>query len=727
MGIYSEVIRKRDENNRLLEDYADRSLWKNGSAIRPEDEVSDAQSVVLFILDKFGLAVNRQHGLADVETMIETLLDPLDIMYNYMDAVPDSADRKTMYIMAFRADGKAVALFPSIYGYQYFCPSDSSSGLATKKYCRGLKKGCYIFQRPLSIASGTFWVFALYVMRTLTTWDILRVVAATGLGTLLGFVIPAISKWVYKNFIPNPGEAGAWFMLALALYLSVVVARAALGMIKTAILSAAKVRVSTSVQSAVMAKILSRPLSFFFNTTSGRLSTRINNCTRLSEMLMDIVMDVLLNFSFSLAYLFQLRSIEPSMFLPAIIFLGLRILVSVISAAYNMVNQSKQMQADVDSNGFLNSTIRGIQKIKVTGSDQIAYARWSEHFTKQLASTYRKPFFLKYSGDIMAALTTLATVVLLQQAMVNGLTSGDYMTFTSAYALIVTAVSGLTDIMQNMFLVNALCRNISPLLEGGEEAQPTTEYIHRLKGQIRAENIRFAYPDDPRGCLEGIDVRIETGEKIALVGESGCGKSTFLKILMGMEKPDDGSVFYDGQSLTGLNAKSLRRCIGSVFQFSRLFPGTIRDNVCLGNSGHPDDDRIWAALDFVGLGDYVRGLPLKLETEISESNSSGFSGGQRQMILLARAVLNQPGVLILDEATSALDNMTQEHVLRNIRDMRSTVIMVAHRLSTVAGFDRILVFDRGKIVEEGSYEVLMRQNGVFAALVRKQLIDKPNG
>ena len=128
MGIYSEVIRKRDENNRLLEDYADRSLWKNGDALRPEDAVSDAQSVVLYILDKFGLAANRQHGMVDVETMIETLLDPLDIMYDYMDVVPDFRERKTKYMLAFREDGKAVALFPSLFGYRYYCPSDSSSG-----------------------------------------------------------------------------------------------------------------------------------------------------------------------------------------------------------------------------------------------------------------------------------------------------------------------------------------------------------------------------------------------------------------------------------------------------------------------------------------------------------------------------------------------------------------------------------------------------------------------
>jgi ABC-type bacteriocin/lantibiotic exporter with double-glycine peptidase domain len=309
--------------------------------------------------------------------------------------------------------------------------------------------------------------------------------------------------------------------------------------------------------------------------------------------------------------------------------------------------------------------------------------------------------------------------------MGSGLSSGDYMTFASSYALIVTAVCNLTDIMQNMFLVYALSQNIRPLLDGGNQAPRITEYVHKLRGEIRAENISFAYPGDHKGCLDGVTISVRPGEKVAIVGESGCGKSTLLKILMGMEKPDEGNVFYDGESINALNHKSLRRCIGSVFQFSRLFPGTIYDNVCLGNRSCHDDAKVWAALDFVGYGDSVRKLPLQLQTEISEANSNGFSGGQRQMILLARAVLDRPSVLILDEATSALDNLSQEYVLSNIKSLRSTVIMVAHRLSTVAGFDRIIVLKDGRIAEEGNYAELMSRGEVFATLVRKQLIRNP--
>lgn len=159
-------------------------------------------------------------------------------------------------------------------------------------------------------------------------------------------------------------------------------------------------------------------------------------------------------------------------------------------------------------------------------------------------------------------------------------------------------------------------------------------------------------------------MHIKKGEKLAIVGESGCGKSTLLKILIGMEKPDSGTVSYDGKPLASLNQKSLRKCIGSVFQFSRIFPGTIAENVAFGNADDPKEKKLWEALDNAEIGDYIRSLPLGLYTEVSEANSCGFSGGQRQRILLARALLDHPRVLILDEATSALDNVTQKKCWR---------------------------------------------------------------
>jgi len=191
-----------------------------------------------------------------------------------------------------------------------------------------------------------------------------------------------------------------------------------------------------------------------------------------------------------------------------------------------------------------------------------------------------------------------------------------------------------------------------------------------------------------------------------------------------MEMPDSGIVYYDDRDIINLNLRSLRQKIGSVFQFSKLFPGTIYDNVIFGCFETVDESRVWDALEKACIADYVRELPLGLNTEVSQSNSSGFSGGQRQQILLARALIRNPKVLVLDEATSALDNITQKKVLDSVLNLNTTVLMVAHRLSTVINFDRIVMLKKGKIAESGTYDELMSANGLFAQLVNKQLIEE---
>lgn len=720
MGLYTDSIREKEKNNIKLEKYADEALLKNKVMVRIEKDTEDAQTAVLYILDHFKIKVNRVYGLNNINEMLETLLDPLGTMYDYVESTIDICRRRTEYILAFREDGKSVVLYPSLRGYRYYCPSDDSRGIATMKYCQALNNGCYIFHRPLEEKEALLSTFILNVIKTLTFRDIIKIVIAIGLSTFLGLFIPKISRWVYKEYIGNRVLSG--FVFFLTLYILVGISRGIINLIKTMILSETRVRISMKTQSAIMAKILYKPQSFFTNTTSGRLSTRINSCGRLSDMIVTVFIDVLLNFAFSIAYIFQLKNMEPTLFMPAIIFLLIKIVFSYFSAVINAENESKLLDANVENSGFLYSSIRGIQKIKGMGAENTIYSKWAETYRKILSYTYQQPFVVKHNQEILSFLSTGATIFILTICVFKNISSEDYMTFLSSYTLIVAVVSSLTDIMQNLFLMQTLSNNIRPIFETQNEQVECLEYVRNLRGSIRVEDIHFAYGDDPRGCLRGVSIDIKPGEKVAIVGESGCGKTTLLKVILGLENASKGEVFFDGKSINSLNMKSLRRHIGSVFQFSKVFPGTIADNVVFQASEPVSEDRIWEAVDKAAIGDYIRNLPLKLDTEISESNSSGFSGGQRQRILLARAFLNKPRILILDEATSALDNLTQNKVLETINNLNTTVIMVAHRLSTVIGFDRIIMLEDGEIVEEGTYESLMAKNDKFAELVRKQLV-----
>ena len=724
MGLYSKAIRKKEEDNQKYEQYADESLLNDKAMLKLEEGVDDAQTTVLYILGKFGIQMDRLYGLRNVDEMLEMMLDPLGMMYDYAESVETFSGARTEYILAFREDGKAVALTPTLVGYRYFCPHDASGGYASKKYCRSLKKGCYIFQRPLEEQEGVHATFRRNVLKSLTFSDIFRLLLAAALVAGLGLFLPIISRWVYKTYIPM-GESKVSLLLTMMLvFLLVSVIRGFLSMVKTLFLSETKIRISRKMQSAVMARVLHLDRDFFGKTSSGKLSKRINSCGRLSDMILSFYMDVLLDVLFSVVYLFQMNRMAPALFLPALIFLLLKIIASIISAVNNMANEKELLEVDMENSGFMYAAIRGIQRIKGMGCENAVYARWAGMYRKILARTYQQPFFLKYNAEIIAAISTAATIALLGTSIYEGLSSEDYLSFVASYSLVISAVASLTDMLENAFLMKTLYENASPIFHASTEQQGTKEYVRKLTGAIDLENVKFSYENDPKGCLRGISLKIHRGEKLAIVGESGCGKSTMLKLMLGMETPQEGTISYDGKPIQTLNLKSLRKRIGSVFQFSKVFPGTIASNVVFGAGRKVSDEEIWDAVDKAAIGDYIRTLPMKLDTEISESNSSGFSGGQRQRLLIARALIKKPRVLILDEATSALDNLTQAQVLESISHLNCTIIMVAHRLSTVTGFDRIVMLEDGVIAEEGSYSELMEKNGRFARLVSKQQVKR---
>ncbi len=720
MAFYEDVIKQREDNDLRLEESADQSLLRDQSLIRIETDTDDAQTALLYIVERLGLTADRVYGFTSVPAMMNTLLDPLGVMFEYSEDLEKHAATRSEYILAFRNDKKAVALIPGIRGYRYYCPSDASRGRVSRSFLSELRPYCYVIGKPFIMGKTIPGAFVWNVLHAMTLREVLSLLAATALSTLLGLIIPAVSRWVYHDYLDGIPLVSSVFGIAVLIYISVIVIRALISLIKTLLLADVKLRVSVVMESAIMSRVLHLPYSSFQNFSSGKISKQMNSCTRLSDIILDTIMDVLLNLTFAVAYLYQLRSFAPVLFVPAVILICLRIAVSLVCALYNRKNEKNLLDLDMGYTGFLFSAIKGIQKIKSLGCEIFVYSRWADMYRKRLSLTYKQNFFLKYETELLLAVSTLTTIVMLVVALENGLTGEDYLTFTASYSLIMTVVISLTDIMKNMLMTGFLCRNVEPIFNAESEETQALEYVQNVQGNIRADDIWFSYENDTRGCLKGISLSIKKGEKVAIVGESGCGKSTLLKILLGMEIPDSGSVYYDGKPLRSLNMKSVRRCIGSVFQFSRLFPGTIAENITFGHDENVEEKQIWEAADKAAIGDYIRSLPLKLETEISEANSNGFSGGQRQRLLIARAIMHNPRVLLLDEATSALDNLTQTQVLESISTMRSTIVMVAHRLSTVEHFDRILMMENGCIAEEGTYRELMEMGGKFAHLVQRQ-------
>jgi len=220
--------------------------------------------------------------------------------------------------------------------------------------------------------------------------------------------------------------------------------------------------------------------------------------------------------------------------------------------------------------------------------------------------------------------------------------------------------------------------------------------------------------------LDNLSLKVRSGEYLGVVGKTGCGKSTLIRVLLGFEEPETGAVYYDGHDLASLDLQSVRRQIGVCLQNGKLFPGDIFSNIIITAPWKTLEDA-WEAASLAGIAEDIKAMPMNMHTMISEG-SGGISGGQRQRLLIARALVSKPRLVFFDEATSALDNITQKHVAESLAALKCTRVVIAHRLSTIRNCDRIIVLDQGRIVEEGSYDNLVANQGPFYELTQRQIV-----
>ena len=263
-----------------------------------------------------------------------------------------------------------------------------------------------------------------------------------------------------------------------------------------------------------------------------------------------------------------------------------------------------------------------------------------------------------------------------------------------------------------------LYERAKPILDAAPEVDIGKAAPSDLSGDVEMSHVSFRYRPDGPLILDDVSLRIRPGEFVAFVGPSGAGKSTIIRLLLGFESPTAGSVHYDHEDLAALDRQAVRRQIGVVLQDGKTLSGDIFTNI-IGSSLLTLDDA-WEAAYLAGMADEIQRMPMEMHTVISDGGST-LSGGQRQRLMIARAVVAKPRILLFDEATSALDNETQARVSRSLENLKATRIVVAHRLSTVVNADRIYVLSAGRIVQQGRHEDLMKEGGLFAELMRRQM------
>ena len=380
----------------------------------------------------------------------------------------------------------------------------------------------------------------------------------------------------------------------------------------------------------------------------------------------------------------------------------------------------KQMYAENRENSLVFALLSGIQKIKNSGAEKRAFVKWEKTYKDNAEYKYNPPLFIKLNVVLSSMITLCGMIFMYYVAIENHISIAEYMAFNSAYGMISAALLSFAKITSSIAIVIPIVEMIEPIFKTVPEVLEDKQLVERISGSIEMSNVSFRYHDNMPYILNHLSLKIQAGQYVAIVGKTGCGKSTLMRLLLGFEKPLRGGIYYDGKDINNLDLRSLRHKIGVVMQDGKLFQGDIFSNIIISAPRLTLDDA-WEARK-AGMAEDIQRMPMGMFTLISEG-TGGISGGQRQRLLIARAIAPKPKVLMFDEATSALDNMTQKIVSDSLDTLNCTRIVIAHRLSTIKNCDRIIVLDNGKIIEDGTYDELILKNGIFTELVKRQRLE----
>jgi len=389
-------------------------------------------------------------------------------------------------------------------------------------------------------------------------------------------------------------------------------------------------------------------------------------------------------------------------------------------------HQRVQMGMNGRLTGLVIQLISGVGKLRVCGAEEHGFRVWAREFAEQRRLGFKvgqiKNAVAVFNSafPIFSSMAIFTTLVWSQSHATGekaGISTGDFIAFNSSFGLFLAAMQSLSDASLSLLKAVPIWERLKPILTTPAEIDDTKAAPGPIKGSIELSRIHFRYADDAPYILKDLSLKIEPGEFVAFVGGSGCGKSTAMRLMLGFEKPEKGAIYYDGQDLAQLDLRLVRQQLGVVLQDNRVLPADIFRNI-VGTSSRTIDEA-WEAAEASGFAEDVRNMPMGMHTYVSEGGG-GFSGGQKQRLMIARAIVNKPRVLFLDEATSALDNKTQATVTESMDKMNATRIVIAHRLSTIINAHKICYFEDGIVKEMGTYDELMKKDGLFAALARRQ-------
>ncbi len=726
MSLFGEQIRQRENAD---QEYFEDSVLQLAGAVtgrsfseQIRDKGEQTRDAVSEILGYYHI---KQKKLPDEEMDLEEILEssmrPSGYMWREVELTKKwYVDASGPMLGVLKESGLPIALIQKgVLGYYYTDPTTGQSIRVSGKNEKEIERDAIAFYRPFPLKKMKMLDLFRFIWVNIPKSNLLLYLMFALIATLVGLISPALIDTLFSDVVAS---GSIRVLIAIAIFMvNVAISNLMFQVVQGLILERINGKMNLTVEAATMMRILSLKPSFFKQYASGDLSDRTTYMGTLVNQLVDVALSTGVTSIFSLVYIVQIFAYAPGLVVPALTVAFVTVIISIAATFMQMNISKKKMETAAKENGMSFALISGIQKIKLAGAERRAFSRWGRLYAREVGYEYNPPTFLKTHDVISSAVSVVGTIVVYYIAVRTGVSDSQYFAFNASFGIVSGALTAIASAVASIATIKPTVDMARPIMEAEPEIAEKKEVITSLSGSIEINNVSFQYSESMPKVLDNLTLRIRSGQYVAIVGRTGCGKSTLVRLLLGFEKPQKGAILYDGHDLESIDLRSLRRKIGTVMQSGKLFSGDIYSNIAI---SAPDltMDEAWEAAEMAGIADDIRDMPMGMYTYLSEGEG-GISGGQRQRIMIARAVAPKPKVLIFDEATSALDNLTQKKISDALNNLQCTRIVVAHRLSTIRQCDRILVLDQGHVIEDGTYDELVAKKGFFADLVQRQQID----
>ncbi|MEL6457532.1 MAG: NHLP family bacteriocin export ABC transporter peptidase/permease/ATPase subunit [Cyanobacteria bacterium J06621_15] len=558
------------------------------------------------------------------------------------------------------------------------------------------------------------------------TVDVLLYCVIAGfLLTIIGVIIPLFTQ-IFIDRIIAAGQRDLLIPLLLSMVVFALL-QGSLTLLRLRYLRRMRIKLAVSMSSHFLWHLLRLPVSFYAQRYAGEVSDRSNLNDQVADVLSGQVATTAIDAVMIIFYALFMLQYDAILTVIVVTFAILNVVTLQFVSRKRVDANQKLIQHYGKAAGVSIAALSSIETLKASGLESDVFARWSGYYAKATNSQQELGIMnqiFSVMPVLLSALSTLLLLIIGSWRIINGdLTVGALVafqglmfSFQEPVTNLLSFGSTLQELEGNLIRLDDVLQNPTAVSENPESKIDELFVAPKLQGQVELRNVTFGFSHLEPPLIENFNLVIKPGQRVALVGVSGSGKSTIAKLISGLYQPWSGEILFDGKPKQQISQKILTNSVAMVEQDILMFRGSIRDNLTLWDSTIPDKNMFKACED-AAIEDVVLSLPGGLDAELIEG-ATNLSGGQRQRLEIARALVNNPSILLMDEATSALDSETERIINRNLRLRGCTCIIVAHRLSTIRDCDEIIILERGEVVQRGTHKQMSQVDGAYSELIR---------